>query len=169
LAKKKKRKTMRGEKRPFSDQKSRGKNRRFTYLILGSFFVAVILVVCYIFRGERSERQTERLSSAKNANNLPSNASTAPVAAKGKILFENNCMKCHGPEAQGSEQGPTFLHSVYHPNHHSDASFLLAVRRGVRQHHWKFGDMLPVPNISEDDVKNILQYVRALQRKAGIF
>lgn len=88
---------------------------------------------------------------------------------KGQALYEKNCMKCHGPGARGSEKGPPLVHRFYEPNHHADVAFYLAARRGVRQHHWKFGDMKPVGGLARDDVTLIIRYVRGLQRKAGIF
>jgi hypothetical protein len=47
-------------------------------------------------------------------------------------------------------------------------SFQMAVHRGVRQHHWPFGDMPPVPGLSAEDVGHIIAYVRQEQRRAGI-
>lgn len=87
----------------------------------------------------------------------------------GKGLFEKYCAKCHGPSLTGTKQGPPLLHPFYHPNHHSDPTFLLAVRQGVRQHHWKFGNMKPVPGLSDANVGLIVQYVRAMQKENGIF
>ncbi len=88
---------------------------------------------------------------------------------QGKKLFSRNCMRCHGPEASGSKIGPPLVHKIYEPSHHGDGSFFLAVSRGVKSHHWKFGDMAPVPGVKPEDVALIVQYVRWLQRKAGIF
>ena len=88
---------------------------------------------------------------------------------KGKSLFSRNCMRCHGPEAKGSRIGPPLVHKIYEPSHHGDAAFFMAVSRGVRSHHWKFGDMQPVPGVAPEEVALIVQYVRWLQRKAGIF
>lgn len=91
-----------------------------------------------------------------------------PDAAKGKTLFEKNCASCHGNDLNGSDKGPPFLHRVYVPSHHSDLAFQLAVKNGSRQHHWKFGDMKPVPGVTPDDVAHITAYVRGEQRKVGI-
>ncbi|MCE2454018.1 MAG: cytochrome c [Nitrospinae bacterium] len=88
---------------------------------------------------------------------------------KGKSLFSRNCMRCHGPEARGSRIGPPLVHKIYEPSHHGDAAFFMAVSRGVRSHHWKFGDMQPVPGVKPEEVALIVGYVRWLQRKAGIF
>ncbi len=86
----------------------------------------------------------------------------------GKPLYESKCAACHGSMLTGGDKGPPLLHKIYEPSHHSDASFQLAVRNGSRQHHWKFGDMAPVPGLTPDDVAHITAYVRSLQRRAGI-
>ncbi|MDE0343637.1 MAG: cytochrome c [Deltaproteobacteria bacterium] len=88
---------------------------------------------------------------------------------RGEALFNQRCAVCHGRNATGSVQGPPLVHRIYEPGHHSDMSFLLAVRRGVRAHHWRFGNMAPVPGLSEADVREIVRYVRALQRAKGIY
>ena len=88
---------------------------------------------------------------------------------QGKKLFARNCLRCHGPEARGSKIGPPLVHKIYEPSHHGDAAFFMAVSRGVKSHHWQFGDMAPVPGVKPEDVALIVQYVRWLQRKAGIF
>ena len=87
----------------------------------------------------------------------------------GKKLYDQNCASCHGVSLKGTNQGPPFLHRVYHPNHHRDSVFHTAVQRGVRQHHWKFGNMQPVKRVRRDMVASIVQYVRFMQKQAGIF
>ena len=86
----------------------------------------------------------------------------------GKPLYEKNCASCHGAMLQGTDKGPPFLHAVYVPSHHGDIAFQLAVAKGSRAHHWKFGDMEPVPGLSADDVAHITAYVRMNQRRAGV-
>lgn len=86
----------------------------------------------------------------------------------GVSLFNNYCAKCHGTGAIGTDKGPPLLHKIYRPNHHADSSFHRAVRKGVRQHHWPFGDMPPVEGVDKDEVEMIIEYVRELQREAGI-
>lgn len=83
-------------------------------------------------------------------------------------LFAESCASCHGFRASGSELGPPLVHHVYRPSHHADAAFHLAVIRGVRAHHWNFGDMLPVAGVTADEAKAITAYLRWLQRQAGI-
>jgi mono/diheme cytochrome c family protein len=90
------------------------------------------------------------------------------LAQQGEIAFDANCVKCHGPKGSGSEDGPPLVHNIYNAGHHADAAFLLAARNGVRQHHWPFGDMPPLPQVGDDDIRTIVQYVRELQAANGI-
>jgi cytochrome c len=88
--------------------------------------------------------------------------------AKGEASFNRYCAACHGKAAAGTDHGPTFIERIYQPNHHGDQSFLLAPRMGVRAHHWTFGDMPKTEGVSDDDLKQIIGYIRWLQRQAGI-
>jgi len=89
-------------------------------------------------------------------------------AAAGKLAFDANCAVCHGNNGSGTDKGPPFIHDIYNPGHHSDASFAYAVRRGVQQHHWSFGNMPPLPQVSDEQITQIVTYVRELQRANGI-
>lgn len=91
------------------------------------------------------------------------------MAREGEGLFNANCSVCHGVNASGTMQGPPLMDRVYHPGHHADVSFRSAVRQGVPQHHWGFGNMPPVPGVSSGDVEKIICYVREMQRAEGIF
>lgn len=91
-----------------------------------------------------------------------------PNPGQGKKLYEKNCASCHGMDLKGSDKGPPFLHPVYVPSHHGDASFQAAVQRGTRAHHWKFGDMPPVSGVTADEVAHITAYVRQQQRMVSI-
>lgn len=87
----------------------------------------------------------------------------------GKIAFARRCAQCHGANATGSDNGPPLVHRYYVPSHHADFSFVQAVRQGVRQHHWRFGNMPPQPEVSQEEINLIIGYVRELQRANGIF
>jgi mono/diheme cytochrome c family protein len=87
----------------------------------------------------------------------------------GEALYRTSCSACHGEAALGSPIGPPLVHPVYRPNHHADIAFVFAAERGVRAHHWGFGDMPPVPEVSREHVMQIVQYVRWLQREAGVY
>ena len=100
------------------------------------------------------------------------NLSTSVVPAefgKGEVAFNAYCAKCHGEKGVGTKEGPPFVDKVYEPNHHGDMSFLLAVKNGVRAHHWRFGNMPKILSVTENEVKEIVEYVRWLQRDTGIY
>lgn len=90
------------------------------------------------------------------------------ASSEGKQLFQDNCAKCHGEDLNGTSAGPPFLNDIYEPGHHPDESFYAAVANGAQAHHWEFGDMPPVPGLSEQEVAAIIDYVRSEQRNAGI-
>jgi len=92
----------------------------------------------------------------------------SPVAQSGRLAFDRSCSACHGVHAAGSEKGPALVHRVYQPGLHADSAFELAVRRGVRAHHWSFGDMPPQPEVTATEVASITRYVRELQKANGI-
>ena len=87
---------------------------------------------------------------------------------EGGQLFADNCARCHGDAADGTNMGPPLVHRLYEPGHHPDFSFQNAVKNGVIAHHWEFGDMPPVAGLSGDEVTQIIAYVRGLQREGGI-
>ena len=86
----------------------------------------------------------------------------------GKQLFADNCARCHGEAADGTNMGPPLVHRLYEPGHHPDFSFQNAVNNGVISHHWEFGDMPPVAGLSDSEVTQIIAYIRDLQREGGI-
>lgn len=89
--------------------------------------------------------------------------------AEGRLAFDENCASCHGKNASGlNGNGPPLIHKIYEPGHHGDMSFVLAAKNGTRAHHWKFGNMPPVEDITDNEIKNIIAYVRKLQRANGI-
>jgi mono/diheme cytochrome c family protein len=87
---------------------------------------------------------------------------------QGEVLYRDNCQACHGVQGRGSKQGPPLSHKGYRSSHHADLAFFQAVRDGVKQHHWNFGDMPAQPQISTEQAGHIVRYVRQLQWDAGI-
>ncbi len=90
-------------------------------------------------------------------------------AQAGQKTYDANCASCHGRNAAGQDGiAPPLVHIIYEPGHHGDESFQRAVARGVRAHHWRFGNMPPVEGLSRRDVAAVVAYVRELQRANGI-
>lgn len=89
------------------------------------------------------------------------------LVAAGEPVYQASCAACHGTDLRGTDKGPSHLSVVYEPSHHGDAAFVLAVQNGVRSHHWPYGDMTPVPGLSDEDLDAIVAYVRENQRING--
>ncbi len=94
-------------------------------------------------------------------------AQDSELVTQGEELFRANCAQCHGFDLRGTNTGPSLLSEVYEPNHHGDGAFLVAVQSGSPQHHWNFGDMPPVPDLSAEDVEAIVAFVRERQQVEG--
>jgi len=106
------------------------------------------------------------------AASLPSNVrmpELSAVAKFGQAAFGKHCSTCHGADAGGTNSGPPLIHRIYHPGHHADMAFVIAARRGSRAHHWKFGDMPAVKDITDEEIAQIIVFVREVQRANGIF
>lgn len=99
----------------------------------------------------------------------PEGGSTTPEEFQlGESRFNALCARCHGMQGKGTPNGPPLVHKIYEPSHHSDMAFIRAASQGVRAHHWKFGNMPKIDEATVDDVKEVIKYVRWLQRQAGI-
>ncbi|KPB00642.1 c-type cytochrome [Ahrensia marina] len=141
------------------------------YLVLGFFGLAAVVFVGKQFisteQNPHSVQATSGEQGAPLANVIVPELSA--VAETGKIAFEANCASCHGVNAAGQDGvAPPLVHKIYEPNHHGDASFLLAVKNGVRAHHWRFGNMPQIKGVEDEEVAQIVVYVRELQRANGI-
>ena len=92
----------------------------------------------------------------------------SPLAAEGQTVFDATCAQCHGQNGLGSKKGPPLLHTTYNPGHHGDGAFFRAVKKGVPQHHWSYGNMAPLPGVSDYQISAIVRFVRELQEANGI-
>lgn len=89
------------------------------------------------------------------------------AAIDGAAVFGASCAACHGPEAEGTANGPPLVHVIYEPGHHDDASFRRAIADGVVPHHWDFGPMPPI-GLPDAEAEAVIAHIRGLQRAAGI-
>ncbi|WP_291730452.1 cytochrome c [Leisingera sp. F5] len=134
---------------------------------------AVAVVVAYYVYSSASGNDASTQRAVLETGALLAEVKLPPdlseTAKIGKRAFDAVCADCHGDNAAGRNgMGPPLVHKIYEPSHHGDAAFLLAVRNGVRAHHWDFGSMPPQQGLTNGDVKGITQYVRELQRVNGI-
>ena len=125
---------------------------------------------CAFFLGCSENGSNAESSPASSPTILTSDAKPLPVELEeGEAKFKKFCSRCHGPQGQGTDNGPPLVHKIYEPNHHADMAFQRAAAQGVRAHHWKFGNMPKIDGVVREDVSQIIGYVRWLQRQAGIF
>ncbi len=89
------------------------------------------------------------------------------LVAEGEVLYRASCAACHGIDLRGTAVGPSQLSVVYQPGHHSNESYISAAFNGVPAHHWEFGDMAPMPGLTQDDMDRIIAYIRENQRIEG--
>ena len=135
-------------------------------IIVAATVIAVAAILIWRFALQPAPQETA-------AAGVPLVEVTVPAlsgeALAGEALFNANCAACHGKNAAGQDGvAPPLVHVIYEPNHHGDAAFHIAAQRGVRAHHWHFGDMPPVEGVSDGEVDKIVAYVRSLQRANGI-
>lgn len=97
-----------------------------------------------------------------------STSASTDETGRGSALFAKNCASCHGWNAEGTDKGPPLAHQTYEPSHHGDDAFYRAVRQGVQSHHWQFGNMPPVAGVTDDEIAQMISYVRAKQVAIGI-
>ena len=124
---------------------------------------AVVIVVLVVVMGGGSAPQDPMTGSSEFG--IP--VQDPVLVAEGDVLYQENCGACHGSDLRGTDIGPSHLSVVYNPDHHGDAAFALAALNGVRSHHWDFGDMAPVPGLSQEDMDRIVAFVRENQRIEG--
>lgn len=125
-------------------------------------FIMVILLIGIVVFGRYL---TEQRSGQQVAVTVPE---LSPAAKAGEAAFVANCAQCHGMNAAGTDKGPPLIDPIYRPSHHGDFSFVRAVTLGVPQHHWLFGAMPAQPQVSREQVDQIVAYIREVQRANGI-
>ncbi len=148
--------------------------KNMTQIKLITFAAAAAVGVAGVWFSQRStEEKTSEVSVQPKAGaamvevRLP--AALSDQSILGKRAFDAVCASCHGENAAG-QQGiaPPLIHKIYEPSHHADMAFVFAAQRGVKAHHWPFGNMPPVEGLTNADIATIVSYVRELQRENGI-
>ena len=139
-----------------------------TRLCVFTIVLTVVVLTIAACRGESSPDHSDMESTDADPVSV-SEVELSDTARAGEELFNANCSVCHGLGATGTNLGPPLIDDIYHPGHHADFSIRIAVRNGVKAHHWRFGDMAPVAGVSPEEVDMIICYIREVQRAAGIF
>lgn len=142
--------------------------------ILGAVIGFIVIGVIYTLNGSN----TASITKNKNAGEDPVIDSSmvdvvipdlSKIEKSGEDNFLKYCAACHGIGGAGQKGvAPPLIHKIYEPSHHGDIAFYYAAERGVRSHHWPFGNMPPVKGIKKTEVQGIIVYIRAVQRANGI-
>ncbi len=90
------------------------------------------------------------------------------ILAEGERHFNEMCQPCHGRFGTGEGLGPPLIDTLYTGSRFSDQDFQRAVAIGVKQKHWKFGDMPRITRATMSNVSQIAAYVRWVQERAGV-
>ena len=111
------------------------------------------------------------IAAALGASACGSDTEAGPAAlapdADGATVYAARCASCHGDDLRGTDQGPSQLSIVYEPGHHGDASYRSAIRNGAHEHHWSFGDMPPVEDITDGQIEEVIAFIRSEQQRLG--
>lgn len=133
---------------------------------LAALFALAVCVAALAAACGGDEPDGEAYGTAQSQESQPVSVTEgehSSAGQEGRRLFANNCSMCHGNNASGTTQGPPLVHEIYEPGHHGNASFVIAVARGVRAHHWDFGNMPAIEGLSIEEIHQVICYVRELQ------
>lgn len=137
--------------------KIRNKHKRISLSVISIIGLGVAIIWPLVKPSPKRERKAVII------------ADLSPAAEAGRAAFMKNCAACHGRDAAGTDTGPPLIHRIYHPGHHADFAFHRAVRLGVRQHHWRLGDMPALPHVSRERTASIIRFIREVQKANGVF
>ena len=82
----------------------------------------------------------------------------------GQINYHRVCAQCHGADAMGGGRAPTFLQEKFNLKNFPNRRIVRAILNGSDS-----GSMPSQKNkVTDDEIKEILKYIRHSQREAGI-
>ena len=82
----------------------------------------------------------------------------------GQIKFHQVCAQCHGADGMEGGRAPTFLQEKFNPKNFPNRRIVRAILNGSDS-----GSMPSQKNkVTDDEIGEILKYIRHSQREAGI-
>jgi len=82
----------------------------------------------------------------------------------GQINYHRVCAQCHGADAMGGGRAPTFLQEKFNSKNFPNRRIVRAILNGSDS-----GSMPSQKNkVTDDEIREILKYIRHSQREAGI-
>jgi mono/diheme cytochrome c family protein len=150
---------------PTSDRRHARRPRPAGGLLAAALAAALVVGAC---GGDDDDAASDATAAGLGGPAGPgADALPAGDAAAGEPVYQQSCASCHGDDLRGTDRGPSHLSQVYEPNHHPDAAFVAAVRNGSAQHHWDFGDMPAVEGLTDEQIADVIAYVRSVQESEG--
>jgi mono/diheme cytochrome c family protein len=98
-------------------------------------------------------------------------ATAPPVqgdAAAGSIPYREYCAGCHGEDGRGAAAGPGLLDARYALPGFDDQALVTAIVEGAPEREWDFGPMPRIRGLGQQELADLVAFVRELQRGAGI-
>ena len=92
-------------------------------------------------------------------------AKTVPEKYRvGQSHFHRVCASCHGRDAMGGNNAPTFLQERFHPRHFPNGRIVRTILNGSNS------GAMPSQKRKVDDqqIREIIKYIRFSQKEAGI-
>ncbi len=88
-------------------------------------------------------------------------------AYDGREHFAAFCGNCHGTYGEGTDDGPVLVHAVYAPTEFPDTAIAHAVRSGATARLWPFGDMPAIDGVKEEQLAQMIDFLREVQAANG--
>ena len=89
-------------------------------------------------------------------------------AYDGKEFFAAACGSCHGVYGEGTDTGPTLIHTLYGPLDFPDDLIVAAAKNGASARNWPFGDMPPVDRLTPAQLELAIGFLREVQAANNI-
>ena len=88
-------------------------------------------------------------------------------AAAGAVVYEQSCAGCHGADGSGADAGPGLLVPEYSLPGFDDTALVTAIVNGVAADEGRYGGMPMIRGLSDQDLADLIAFVRELQRDSG--
>jgi len=87
----------------------------------------------------------------------------------GRIIVNEQCAECHGEDATGnSRNGPPLMHPMYREEIFPDFHFRRVLKEGRPSRAWQFGPMPAQPQLSDEDITNVIAFIREVHDATGV-
>lgn len=100
---------------------------------------------------------------SKDGDYMRAGLDSEQIRKEGLLLYNENCLECHGVHGRGTSFGPALTNKLYQTPLFKDKAFAQAIIYGVDEHHWNYGPMKPITELSQTHIAMITAYIRQVQ------